>query len=73
MRFYDYIAVLRFPNGHEIEQPIRAKMQADAFDMAVSMCEMMDTELICLEREEDQYKEDLQLEALYEERYDLED
>jgi len=73
MRFYDYVAVLRFPNGHEIEQPIRAKMRSDAFDMAMALCDMMDTELICLNREEDQYKEDLQLEALYEERYDLGD
>ncbi|NDF92841.1 MAG: hypothetical protein EBX60_10610 [Betaproteobacteria bacterium] len=73
MRFYDYIAVLRFPNGHEVEQEIRAKTQADAYSMANTMCEMMDTELVCLEREEDQYKEDLQLEALYEERYDLGD
>ena len=73
MRFYDYIAVLRFPNGHEVEQEIRAKMCSDAFDMAMALCDMMDTELICLNREEDQYKEDLQLEALYEERYDLGD
>lgn len=73
MRFYDYIAVLRFPNGHEVEQPIRAKMRSDAFDMAVTFCERIGTELICLERVEDQYREDLQLEALYEERYELED
>ena len=73
MRFHDYTATLRYPNGDLVLQLIRAKMRSDAFDMAVTLCEMMATELICLEREEDQYKEDLQLESLYEERYECED
>ena len=75
MRFFSFVATIRFPshNGLEVEQPIRAKTQADAYDMAVTMCELTGAELVCLNREEDQYKEDLQLEALYEERYDLGD
>lgn len=72
MRFHDYTATLRYPNGDLVLQPIRAKMQADAYDMANTMCELTGAELICLNREEDQYKEDLQLESLYEERYELE-
>ena len=56
MRFYDYIAVLRFPNGHEVLQPIRAKMQADAFDMAIALCDILDTELICIDCDHAQYR-----------------
>ena len=73
MRLIDFVATLRYPNGDLTLQEIHAKTQADAFDMAVTMCDMIGTELICLDRVEDQYKEDLQLEALYEERFECED
>ena len=73
MRFHDYTATLRYPNGDLVLQPIRARMQADAYDMAETLSQMSGAELLYLERVEDQYKEDLQLEALYEERYELGD